>query len=265
MGSTRIESLRQALLPTAPLLLGILGAVLLPLSALAENRERHSFSPRVEMTATGGGMAAAAVVARKKITWGENQNDIAEEMKGLRKNASSFLSWGYQKSLPALRESKTWAEWGWERLKIHSADFWVWAKKDGIVFVEMFAQALLDGTIWMIEKTLSAFSHLDQDEGAKASPQGSSNLLNYYSLKKSAEKGDPQAQINLGILYLNGGIVPKDHVEAYKWFKVSSTHLDFQTKKQFLELKDRMTVSDLTEANIRARNYMRRQSASPTP
>lgn len=40
--------------------------------------------------------------------------------------------------------------------------------------------------------------------------------------KKAADKGDPQAQYDLGHAYLTGYLVPIDPVESFKWFQKSA-------------------------------------------
>ncbi len=42
---------------------------------------------------------------------------------------------------------------------------------------------------------------------------------NVEEIKKEAEKGDPEAQFNLGVLYINGRGVAKDVIEGIKWYR----------------------------------------------
>jgi TPR repeat protein len=37
--------------------------------------------------------------------------------------------------------------------------------------------------------------------------------------RKKAEVGDAEAQFDLGSVYANGDVVPKDYIEAAKWFR----------------------------------------------
>ena len=52
------------------------------------------------------------------------------------------------------------------------------------------------------------------------------------SLKQSAEQGDADAQFNLGYAYALGNGVPKDDVEALKWYRKAAEqgHADAQCK-----------------------------------
>ena len=38
-------------------------------------------------------------------------------------------------------------------------------------------------------------------------------------IKRKANAGDAEAQYNLGVAYQNGQGVPKNHIEAAKWFR----------------------------------------------
>lgn len=42
----------------------------------------------------------------------------------------------------------------------------------------------------------------------------------------AAEQGNPNAQYNLGLLYVNGLGVSQDYAEALKWFKLSADNGD---------------------------------------
>ncbi len=43
-------------------------------------------------------------------------------------------------------------------------------------------------------------------------------------LLKAANQGQKEAQYDLGLLYVLGHGVPKNHVEAYKWFSIATAH-----------------------------------------
>jgi len=45
-------------------------------------------------------------------------------------------------------------------------------------------------------------------------------------LRKSAEKGDKEAQYNLGVMYDNGKGVRQDYTEAMKWYKLAAAQGD---------------------------------------
>ena len=49
-------------------------------------------------------------------------------------------------------------------------------------------------------------------------------------LRKAAEKGDAQAQSNLGRAYYNGEGVPKDEIEALKWYRKAAEQGDAEAQ-----------------------------------
>ena len=46
------------------------------------------------------------------------------------------------------------------------------------------------------------------------------------ALRTRANAGDAGAQLSLALKYANGGGVPQDDVEAYKWFILATTYAD---------------------------------------
>jgi TPR repeat protein len=45
---------------------------------------------------------------------------------------------------------------------------------------------------------------------------------NYVDTRHAAEKGDPNAQLKLGLMYLNGEGVAQNNFEAAKWVRKSA-------------------------------------------
>ena len=60
---------------------------------------------------------------------------------------------------------------------------------------------------------------LSSSWGLSTAEEGGGELSEYL---KVAEKGDVDAQSNLGLLYYNGLGVPQDYAEAAKWFRKSA-------------------------------------------
>jgi hypothetical protein len=73
---------------------------------------------------------------------------------------------------------------------------------------------------------LAAYAHqtvvpiacADWNEATSAYGRGDYALA-YKEIKPLAEKGDPGAQYNLGMMYFNAQGVPQDDFEAVKWFR----------------------------------------------
>jgi len=68
-------------------------------------------------------------------------------------------------------------------------------------------------------------------------------------LRPLAEKGDPDAQINLGNMYFDGNGVPQDYVQAHKWFDLAGSRLYRDT------LAAKMTPAQIAEAQKLAREW----------
>ncbi len=63
-----------------------------------------------------------------------------------------------------------------------------------------------------------------------------------------AEQGHAQAQVNLGIMYSQGRGVPKDAVQAYRWYTLAANQGDDLAEKFKDHLAKSMTLDELAEA-----------------
>ncbi len=63
-----------------------------------------------------------------------------------------------------------------------------------------------------------------------------------------ANQGHAQAQVNLGILYSQGRGVPKDNVQAYRWYTLAANQGDDLAEKFKDHLEKSMTLDELAEA-----------------
>jgi len=70
-----------------------------------------------------------------------------------------------------------------------------------------------------------------------------------------AEQGHAQAQVNLGILYSQGRGVPKDSVQAYRWYTLAASQGDDLAEKFTDHLEKSMTLAQLAEAQRLAREW----------
>ncbi len=71
-----------------------------------------------------------------------------------------------------------------------------------------------------------------------------------------AEQGHAQAQVNLGIMYSQGRGVPKDSVQAYRWYTLAAGQGDDLAGKFKDHLEKSMTLDQLAEAQQLAREWM---------
>lgn len=66
-----------------------------------------------------------------------------------------------------------------------------------------------------------------------------------------AEAGIPQAQYNLGVIYTNGNGIPRDYVEAYKWFAIALAAGNIDAAAALVTIAARMTKQQIAEAENR--------------
>jgi hypothetical protein len=79
-------------------------------------------------------------------------------------------------------------------------------------------------------------------------PQDYSESVKWYLL--AADQGSADAQITLGFLYEYGDAVPLDYVQAYKWFDLAGSPLYRDA------VAAKMTPAQITEAQKLAREWM---------
>jgi TPR repeat protein len=81
-------------------------------------------------------------------------------------------------------------------------------------------------------------------------------------IRALAEKGDADAQYDLGVLYQTGEDVPQDYVQAYKWYQLAASR--FLVSEQSMRdravrnrdrLAARMTPPQIAEAQRLAREW----------
>jgi hypothetical protein len=65
-----------------------------------------------------------------------------------------------------------------------------------------------------------------QDTSPRIAKQVTALAAPLQQLHKQAEKGDAEAQFNLGLLYDRGQGVPKDKSEALRWYRLAATQGD---------------------------------------
>jgi len=70
-----------------------------------------------------------------------------------------------------------------------------------------------------------------------------------------AEQGHAQAQLNLGIIYSQGRGVPKDSVQAYRWYTLAASQGDDLAGKFKDHLEKSMTPEQLAQAQQMAERW----------
>ncbi len=70
-----------------------------------------------------------------------------------------------------------------------------------------------------------------------------------------AEQGHAEAQFHLGVMYSQGRGVPKDSVQAYRWYTLAAGQGDDLAEKFKVHLAKSMTLDQLAEAQRLAREW----------
>jgi len=71
-----------------------------------------------------------------------------------------------------------------------------------------------------------------------------------------AEAGNTEAYYDLGLIYSTGHGVPRDFVEAHKWFNLAAIHGSRRAVVDRQELACEMTNIDIANAQKKARAWM---------
>ena len=74
-------------------------------------------------------------------------------------------------------------------------------------------------------------------------------------VKKRAENGAADAQLNLGLMYSTGQHVPLDYISAHKWFNLAALNGNDQARLERKELAEVMSAADIAEAQRLAREW----------
>jgi hypothetical protein len=78
---------------------------------------------------------------------------------------------------------------------------------------------------WLLTALLCGAAYADGDAGVKAVERGDYSAA-LREFKAAAERGDAQAQVNLGNLYMKGLGVEQDYAAAGRWYRQAAEHGD---------------------------------------
>ncbi|MBI2823035.1 MAG: sel1 repeat family protein [Acidobacteria bacterium] len=84
-------------------------------------------------------------------------------------------------------------------------------------------------------------------------PKDYAEAVKWYRM--AAEKGFAPGQVNLGLMYSYGLGVPQDYVEAHVWFNLAGIQGDPSAILQREQLAEKMTPSQIAEAQTRAKGW----------
>ncbi len=97
----------------------------------------------------------------------------------------------------------------------------------------------------------------DQGEGVRREP-----ALAAAWYRRSAERGDPVGQLNLGDMYGRGVGVPRDRVEAYIWLSLAAARGNTWSANRKKEIAATMTAVEIAAAQSRY-EALKRQPPNP--
>ena len=110
--------------------------------------------------------------------------------------------------------------------------------------------------------TLAAAAIAGPLEDATAATERADYATAFRLLQPLAIGGNSVAQRNLGVMYALGQGVPRDYVEAHKWFDVAASRLpasEKEKREQVVKDRDvltaRMSPAQIAEAQKRAREW----------
>lgn len=72
----------------------------------------------------------------------------------------------------------------------------------------------------------------------------------------SMDGGGPEALFRLGLLYCLGQEVPRDLVEAHKWFNLAALSGDARARQYRGEISREMSPAEIAEAQRQARSWL---------
>jgi TPR repeat protein len=91
---------------------------------------------------------------------------------------------------------------------------------------------------------------------------GAQDLASLEQMRQTAEQGDAEAQLEMGILYEFGYHMPKNNVTALAWYLRSAAQGDALAIQRSDQLKSHMTPDEIDAADKLAKELMAKQ---PTP
>lgn len=84
-----------------------------------------------------------------------------------------------------------------------------------------------------------------------------SNIVGYLT---AAERGDPTALFELGLIYATGNGTDRDLVQAHKWFNLAAMKGSDAAKEERAELADELSAAEIAEAQRAARQWISGQA-----
>jgi len=90
---------------------------------------------------------------------------------------------------------------------------------------------------------------------------GAQDLASLEQMRQTAEQGNAEAQLEMGILYEFGYHMPKNNVTALAWYLRSAAQGDALAVKRSDQLKSHMTPDEIDAADKLSKELMTKQPA----
>jgi hypothetical protein len=81
------------------------------------------------------------------------------------------------------------------------------------------------------------------------------DTIDFKKIQQEADQGNANSQYDIGLMYEQGKGVPKDYVQAYKWYAIASKKVDEGTYA-ITALSDKMTSEQIKKGQIMAKNWI---------
>ena len=113
-------------------------------------------------------------------------------------------------------------------------------------------------SVFSITEAVACRGTTAQQSSGSTEPQDYTEAAKWFRL--AADKGDPQAQYNLGLAYAQGQGVPQDNVNAHMWFNLATARFpDSRGRDLAVSNRDvvanKLTPEQLTQAQNLARTW----------
>jgi len=90
---------------------------------------------------------------------------------------------------------------------------------------------------------------------------GAQDLASLEQMRQTAEQGNAEAQLEMGILYEFGYHMPKNNVTALAWYQRSAAQGNALAVKRSDQLKSHMTLDEIDAADKLSKELMTKQPA----
>ena len=87
----------------------------------------------------------------------------------------------------------------------------------------------------------------------KGIAQDAKEALKWYA--KAADQGHLDSKFNLGILYLNGNLIPQDYLQGHMWFDLAARAGDAEARTRLEDVKKAMSPEQIALSIARADNW----------